>query len=135
MRPIFLFAVIALLSTGFVAGAEDDEKKTPEEKLRDEATKLITAEKRESVKGRYQMAPEADDKPYPKVVGVLSDKGAVYQVMILEAAIKDRLKACHNQEVTLMGRVMVKDAGNYFIVDEVFQANAGPKAKKKRGGL
>lgn len=122
-------------------GAEDekdDSKKSPEEKLRDEATKLLNAgDKRESLRGRFQLAPEQQDEtPYPKVVGIISDKSGVYQVMILDKEIKERLKIVNNREVTLLGRLLVKDSGNYIISDEVYEANAvGPKVKKKRGGL
>lgn len=116
---------------------KDDSKKTPEEKLRDEAVKLLNAgDKRESLRGRFQLAPEVADQPYPKVVGIISDKAGAYQVMILDKEIKERLKIVNNKEITLLGRLMVKESGNYIITDEVYEANSvGPKAKKKRGGL
>lgn len=131
------FCLMLLCGLSLAAFCEEDDKKSPEEKLREEAAKLLDAgDKRESLKGRFQLAPEVqDDKPYPKVVGIISDKAGVFQVMILQPEVKERLKTVHNQETTLMGRVLVKDTGNYFITDEVVQANAGPKLRKKRGGL
>ena len=116
---------------------KDDDKKSAEEKLRDEAMKLLNAgDKRESLKGRFQLAPEVAEQPYPKVVGIISDKAGAYQVMILDKEIKERLKIVNNKEVTLLGRLMVKESGNYIITDEVYEANSvGPKVRKKRGGL
>jgi len=136
---LILLCGVSLSFTAWSAEDEkDDSKKSPEEKLREEATKLLNAgDKRESLRGRFQLAPEAqDEQPYPKVIGIISDKSGVYQVMILDKEIKERLKIVNNREVTLLGRLMVKESGNYIISDEVYEANAvGPKAKKKRGGL
>ena len=119
--------------------AEEDDKKTPEEKLRDEARKLLgEGEKRESIRGLYRSMPgDQDEKPYPKVVGILSQKGVVYQVMIVDKEIRERLNSHDKTEITLLGRVLNKgDQGVFFITDEVYQENAlGPRAKKKRGGL
>lgn len=135
---LILLCGLSVSFTSWSADDDKDEKKSPEEKLRDEATKLLNAgDKRESLRGRFQLAPEQqEDAPYPKVVGIISDKSGVYQVMILDKEIKERLKIVNNREVTLLGRLLVKDSGNYIISDEVYEANAvGPKMKKKRGGL
>lgn len=140
MRWFCLILCFLSLTAFNALSAEDDkeDKKSPEEKLREEATKLLNAgDKRESLKGRFQLAPEvADDQPYPKVVGIISDKSGAYQVMILDKEIKERLKVVNNREITLLGRLMMKETGNYIITDEVYEANAiGPKDRKKRGGL
>lgn len=119
--------------------AEEDDKKTPEEKLREEAQKLLgEGEKRESIRGVMQLMPATqDEKPYPKVVGILSQKGVVFQIMIVEKEILARLKVHDRTDITLLGRILNKgDQGFFFIADEVYQENAlGPRAKKKRGGL
>jgi hypothetical protein len=137
MRAYCLLLCCCLAAVPSFCG-EDDDKKSPEEKLAEEARGLMSGDKRESIRGLFQLMPESqDDKPFPKVVGILSQKGVVYQIMIIEKEIRERLKIHDKTEITLLGRILNKgDQGAYFITDEVYQQNAlGPKAKKKRGGL
>jgi hypothetical protein len=139
---IIAIALLGINLAGHAAAKKDDPKQQ-EEALRQEAKTLINDvgpnSARQPVTGQFQMLPDevANDKPFPKVIGVIAKDGAAVPVMAVQKSMIDQLTRYDRKDVTLMGKYLDKgDKGKWLIVDEVIvPSTGGPVVRRKRGGL
>jgi hypothetical protein len=125
------------------AAAKKDDPKQQEEAIRQEAKTLINDvgpnSARLPVTGQFQILPDevANDKPLPKVVGLISKDGAAVPVMAVQKSMIEQLTRYDKKDVTVMGKYLDKgDKGKWLVVDEVIVPSAGgPVIRRKRGGL
>ncbi|HYG73952.1 MAG TPA: hypothetical protein VEK08_03010 [Planctomycetota bacterium] len=145
MKPTLIVAnimIVALCLPGGVHAAEKGhDPKQQEEMMRQEARGLLlgTDINREPVSGRFHASQDdiANDKPLPKLVGVLVHKGVSIPLLVNQKSTIEFLMRNNGNEVTLMGKYLDKvEKGRWLIADEVVQSSGGgARIIRKRGGL
>jgi hypothetical protein len=139
----FVICALTIMCLESHAAAKKDDPKQQEEAIRQEAKTLINDvgpnSARLPVTGQFQILPDevANDKPLPKVVGLISKDGAAVPVMALQKSMIEQLTRYDKKDVTVMGKYLDKgDKGKWLIVDEVIvPSTGGPAVRRKRGGL